>query len=103
MDHGAHNLAPGTHTPSSLPPCLFFALASMAGCALFYEAEDSDLSETPCCRSHTGIYLWPSKSWVTKLSLLHRGLNRQESMHPKKKEEENILVKLKTTSNVYKK
>lgn len=59
MGHGGHMLVLGTDTPSSSPPCLSFVLASMANCALFYEAEDSVLSENLCCRSHIGIYLLP--------------------------------------------
>ena len=73
-DHDAHKKALGICIPSSSPLCLFSASASMEGCALSYAAEGSDLSEIPCCRSHTEIYWLPLKSWETKLSLQHEGL-----------------------------
>ena len=64
--HGARMWVPGTRTPSSWSLCLFSASASMANCALFCEAEDSDPFETPCYRSHKWTYLWPEESLETR-------------------------------------
>ena len=76
MDHDEHSLFLGTHTPSSLSPlCSLLASASMANCGLSYEAEDSDLSETLCCRSRIRIYSSPSASSVIKLPPPHLGLS----------------------------
>lgn len=74
-DHGGRSWALGTRTPSSSSLlCLFSSSISMADCGLSCEAEDSGLSETLCCRSHTQTYLLQEVTLEIRLSLLHLGL-----------------------------
>ena len=87
-------LVPGTDTPSSSPPCPSFASASMADCALFYEAEGFALFETLCCRSHTRIYSLPSVILETRLLLQHPGLLKIKILIYKTKIKQEKPIKL---------